>query len=166
MTLRSHTITVLIAEDDHDDCWMIGEAFQECVPDCVLAYVHDGFELLHYLRKQAGYVTFTDAPRPDLILLDLKLPRMDGFEALAEIKSDPHLRSIPVVVLTNLCTELDIMRAYDLGAAGFIIKPETLAGMLELVRAINHYWFEVVELTNVIHGKGVKDNTLTVYTLE
>jgi CheY-like chemotaxis protein len=166
MTHQSQTITVLFAEDDHDDCLMVGEAFQECVPDCDLGYVHDGFELLHYLRQQAGYVTFTDAPRPDLILLDLKLPRMDGFEALAEIKSDHNLRSIPVVVLSNSSTEQEVMRAYDLGAAGFIIKPETFAGMLELVRAINHYWFEVVELTNVIHGKGVQNDTSTVYTLE
>jgi len=166
MTHRSQTITVLFAEDDHDDCLMVGEAFQECVPGSNLAYVHDGFELLHYLRQQAGYVTFTDAPRPDLILLDLKLPRMDGFEALAEIKSDPNLRSIPVVVLTNSSTEQNIMRAYDLGAAGFIIKPETFAGMLELVRAINHYWFEVVELTNALHGKGVKNNSSPIYTYE
>jgi len=166
MTFRNHTITVLFADDDHDDCRMIGEAFQECVPDCDLTFVHDGFDLLHYLRQQAGYVTFTDAPRPDLILLDLKLPRMDGFEALAEIKSDPGLRSIPVVVLTNSTTEQDVMRAYDLGAAGFIIKPETFAGMLELVRAINHYWFEVVELTNALHGNGVKNTISTAYTLE
>jgi two-component system, response regulator len=91
---------------------------------------------------------------------------MDGFESLTEIKSDPNLRRIPVVVLTNSSTEQEIMRAYDLGAAGLIIKPETFAGMLELVRAINHYWFEVVELTNGTHGKGVKNNTSTVYTLE
>jgi two-component system, response regulator len=166
MTHRSQTITVLFAEDDHDDCLMVGEAFQECIPGSNLAYVHDGFELLHYLRRQAGYVTFTDAPRPDLILLDLRLPRMNGFEALAEIKADPELRSIPVVVLTNTSTEQDIMRAYDLGAAGFIIKPETFAGMLDVVMAINHYWFEVVELTNTLRGKGVKNTISVAYTLE
>lgn len=166
MTHRSQAITVLFAEDDHDDCLMVGEAFQVCVPGCDLAYVHDGFELLHYLRQQAGYVTFTDAPRPDLILLDLRLPRMDGFQALAEIKADPALRSIPVVVLTDSTTEQDIMRVYDLGAAGFIIKPQTFAGMLEVVRAINHYWFEVVELSNVLHGNGVKNNGSTMFTME
>jgi CheY-like chemotaxis protein len=88
-----------------------------------------------------------------LILLDLNMPRKDGRESLAEIKSNPGLRSIPVVVLTASNAEEDILRTYDLGGAGFIIKPATFDGMVEVVKALNRYWFKIVELTSGESGK-------------
>ena len=146
MTHQRQAITVLFAEDDHDDCLLVGEAFQVCVPGCDLAYVHDGLELLHYLRQGVGVVTFTEPPRPDLILLDLNMPRKDGREALAEIKSDPRLRYIPVVVLTTSKAEEDIMRSYDIGAASYITKPVTFDGLVEAIRQLKQYWVQIVRL--------------------
>lgn len=146
MTDQHQSITILTAEDDPDDRVMVKEAFQENGQDNHLFFVQDGLELLQYLRKQGIYTAPASAPRPDLILLDLNMPHMDGRQALAEIKADPDLRSIPVVVLTISNTQEDILRTYDLGGAGFIIKPETYEGMVEIVKVLNQYWFEVVEL--------------------
>jgi len=158
MTDQSQSITILTAEDDPDDRVMVEEAFQENGQDNNLFFVEDGLELLQYLRKQGSYTTPTSAPRPDLILLDLNMPRMDGHQALAEIKADPDLRSIPVVVLTISNTQEDILRTYDLGGAGFIIKPESFEGMVEVVKVLNQYWFEVVELASGEFMKNVKNN--------
>jgi CheY-like chemotaxis protein len=151
MNHQCQTITILIAEDDPDDCVLIEQAYQESGLDFNLSFVRDGIELLQFLRQEPGYASPAISPRPDLILLDLKMPRMDGFSALAEIKEDANLRSIPVVVLTNLKTEQDVLRTYDLGGAGFIIKPDSFEGLVEVVKVVNQYWFEVVELTCVEH---------------
>lgn len=156
MTVQSQPITILAAEDDPDDRVLVVEAFQESGQDNSLYFVQDGIELLQYLRKQGSYTTPATAPRPDLILLDLNMPRMDGRDALAEIKADPVLRCIPVVVLTNSNAQEDILYTYDLGGAGFIIKPETFEGMVEVAKGLNQYWFEVVELTSGEFIKKVK----------
>ncbi len=148
MTNQSQSITILTAEDDPDDRVIVEKAFQEAGQDNNLFFVQDGLELLQYLRKKGRYTAPTAAPRPDLILLDLNMPRMDGRQALAEIKADPDLRSIPVVVLTISNTQEDILHTYDLGGAGFIIKPETFEDMVEVVKVLNQYWFEVVELAS------------------
>jgi CheY-like chemotaxis protein len=158
MTDQSQSITILTAEDDPDDRVIVEEAFQESGQDNNLFFVQDGLELLQYLRKEGSYSISTSAPRPDLILLDLNMPRMDGRHALAEIKADPDLRSIPIVVLTISNTQEDILRTYDLGGAGFIIKPETFEGMVEVVKVLNQYWFEVVELASGEFMKNIKHN--------
>jgi CheY-like chemotaxis protein len=147
MKYKSQSITILIAEDDPDDCLLMKEVFQESGQGYNLVFVVDGIELFQYLRQEADYANSKTVKRPDLILLDLNMPRMDGLEALAEIKADPNLRSIPVVVLTMSSTEEDVLHTYELGGAGFIIKPAHIDDMIEVVKVLNQYWFEVVELT-------------------
>jgi two-component system response regulator len=148
MTNQYPPITILNAEDDPDDRILVQDAFLESGQDNTLRFVQDGDDLLQYLRRQGSYSTPEQAPRPDLILLDLNMPHKDGRESLAEIKSDPNLRSIPVVVLTASNSDEDILNTYNLGGAGFIIKPETYQGLVEVVKGLNQYWFEVVELAN------------------
>jgi len=147
------TFTILIAEDDSDDCVLVQTAFQQADMVHNLFCVPDGNELLNFLRHQANYADPARAPKPDLVLLDLNMPRMDGRQALAEMKADPGLRSIPVVVLSNSSLQEDILRTYDLGGAGFIIKPPTLEGMVEVVNVLKQYWFEVVKLAESDHVK-------------
>jgi CheY-like chemotaxis protein len=137
---------VLVAEDDPDDCLLVREAWLENRLVAKLQFVSDGEELTDYLRQSGRYARPAMAPRPDLILLDLNMPRKDGREALKEIKSDPALRRIPVVVLTTSQSEEDISRSYDLGVNSFIVKPAAFDKIVELVRELNSYWFETVEL--------------------
>lgn len=146
MTHRNLSLTILTAEDDPDDCLLVEEAFQESGQENRLFFVEDGITLLDYLRRQGNYSIPETAPRPDLILLDLNMPRMDGRESLAEIKADPDLRFIPIVVLTTSSAEEDVLRTYDLGCAGFITKPGSYQGMLDMVKALNEYWLDIVEL--------------------
>lgn len=136
--------TILLAEDDLDDRLLVQEAFHESRLGNRLVFVENGEDLMDYLHQRGRYSAST--PRPGLILLDLNLPRKDGREALAEIKTDPHLRRIPVVVLTISRAEEDILSSYDIGAAGFITKPVTFEGLVEVVRMLGRYWFEIVEL--------------------
>ncbi len=148
MTHRYPSIIILSAEDDPDDCRLMEEAFRETGQDNRLLFVKDGISLLQYLRRQGGFAYPANAPRPDLILLDLNMPGKDGRESLAEIKSDPHLRAIPVVVLTNSNAEDDVLNTYDRGGAGFIIKPSSYEGMLDMVKCLSEYWFNIVELVD------------------
>jgi CheY-like chemotaxis protein len=135
---------VLIADDDQDDCMLIGEAVEETNMPVHLSFVEDGEDLIDYLYRRGKYDGNT--PRPDLILLDLNMPRKDGREALKEIKSDPDLQKIPIVILTTSKEEEDIIRSYNLGANSFITKPVTFDGLVEAMRSIGRYWFEIVEL--------------------
>jgi CheY-like chemotaxis protein len=153
MNDQNHAFTVLIAEDDTEDAVLVQSAFREIDPAYDLITVGNGVELLHFLHNEAEFMDAVRAPRPDLILLDLNMPRMDGRQALAEIKNDPALRGIPVVVLSNSNLREDILRTYDLGAAGFIVKPQTFEDMLEVVKVIKQYWFEVVQLAGGIRQK-------------
>jgi CheY-like chemotaxis protein len=141
----SRAITILMAEDDADDRVLARDAMQESRSANHLRFVEDGQELMDYLTRSGMYAK-REAPRPGLILLDLNMPRKDGREALREIKNDPDLRHIPVVVLTTSKTEEDVARAYDLGANSFITKPVTFDGLVEIVRTIDKYWFNIVEL--------------------
>ena len=152
MRRRRTTVTILMADDDEDDCMLAREAFSESRLANDLHFVHDGEELMDYLYQRGKYTAATVAPRPGLILLDLNMPRKDGREALKEIKADPSLRQIPVVVLTTSKAEEDIYRSYDLGANSFITKPVTFASLVEVMRTIGKYWFEIVELP--IEGVG------------
>ena len=138
-------ITILIAEDDADDRLLAQEAINESRLVNEVHFVEDGEELLDYLRHVGPYAT-VPAPRPGVILLDLNMPRKDGREALTELKKDKDLRRIPVVVMTTSKAEEDILRSYDLGVNSFIVKPVTFEGLVEVMRTLGHYWFEIVEL--------------------
>jgi CheY-like chemotaxis protein len=108
--------------------------------------VVDGQDLMDYLRHEGKYTDGDEAPVPGIILLDLNMPKLDGREALAEIKADPDLRQIPIVVLTTSSAESDIHQAYELGVNSFITKPVTFAGLVEVMQGFSRYWFEIVEL--------------------
>ena len=151
---------ILYADDDLDDCQFVEEALEECDAKFDLVFVHDGVELLQYLHQEGSYSKPTSAPRPDLILLDLNMPRKNGREALAEIKADPKLRGIPVVILSISDDDEDILSTYQLGGAGFIIKPSSIADMVEIVKVLNQYWFEVVELADGVHSKKITSNQI------
>ena len=140
------TINILMADDDEDDRLLTREALEESRVLNRLDFVEDGVELLQYLRREGDYTDPDKAPRPGLILLDLNMPRMDGREALKEIKEDPQLRGIPVVILTTSKAEEDMVRGYDLGAASYITKPVTFEGLVELMKAVGRYWVGFVEL--------------------
>jgi CheY-like chemotaxis protein len=141
-------ITILLADDDEDDLEMTQEALLKSRLGNDLRVVVDGEELMDYLNRRGQYHTPADAPTPGLILLDLNMPKKDGREALAEIKANPELRTIPVVVLTTSRAEEDIFRTYDLGVSSFITKPVTFEGLVEAMKVLSTYWFEIVELPN------------------
>lgn len=146
MTDRAiHPITILIAEDDPDDQLLTREALEESRIANTIHFVEDGQELLDYLRHNGAYAQ-TAPPRPDLILLDLNMPRKDGREALAEIKTDSNLHMIPVVVLTTSKADEEVVRAYNLGANSFIVKPVSFEGLVHAVRVLTEYWFSIVRL--------------------
>ncbi|MEN6483324.1 MAG: response regulator [Syntrophobacteraceae bacterium] len=146
MKERRHSVTILMADDDQDDCLLIRDAFAENrLPD-VLRFVENGEALMDYLYQRGAFADPELSPRPELILLDLNMPRMDGREALRIIKSDPELRDIPVVVLTTSRYEVDVACSYSTGANSFITKPDTFDGLLWLVRNLIEYWFKAVKL--------------------
>lgn len=151
----SRPITILMADDDEEDCQLTREALQDARLANEMRFVGDGQELLDYLRRQGRYADASvDAPRPGIILLDLNMPRRDGREALAEIKSDQDLRRIPVVVLTTSSDEADVLRSYNLGVNSFVTKPVTFEGLVEVMRAWSRYWLEIVELPDGVAGHG------------
>jgi CheY-like chemotaxis protein len=140
------SITILLADDDADDRMMASDALEESRLANDLRCVEDGEELMDYLHRRGKYASPNDAPRPGLILLDLNMPRKDGREALKEIKAEPELRSIPVIVLTTSKAEEDIYRTYDLGVNSFITKPVNFESLVAVMKALGKYWFEIVEL--------------------
>jgi two-component system response regulator len=139
-------ITILMADDDEDDRLLALEAFEAANAGNELRFVRDGEELMAYLRRTGRYADETQSPRPGLILLDLNMPRMDGREALAEIKASPSFRRIPVVVLTTSRADEDLLRAYELGAASFITKPVTFQALVAVMRVLQAYWGQTVTL--------------------
>lgn len=138
--------TILMADDDEDDRLLTQDALKESRVRNTLNCVEDGVELLEYLRREGKYQDKSLSPRPGLILLDLNMPRKDGREALEEIKADPELRNIPVVILTTSVQEEDMLKGYNLGAASYIAKPVNFEGLVELMKTLGKYWVEFVEL--------------------
>lgn len=136
-------IEVLLVEDDPGDVHMTQEAFEDFKVANRLTVVSDGVEAMALLRREGAYA---DAPVPDLVLLDLNLPRMDGREVLAEVKGDPVLRSIPVVVLTTSAAEEDVLRSYDLHANAYVTKPVDFASFIDVVKRIDDFFVSVVKL--------------------
>jgi CheY-like chemotaxis protein len=137
-----------MADDDADDRLLARDAFHECQLDRELEFVENGEELMDYLRHHGKYAARPDERLPGLILLDLNMPRKDGREALQEIKSDPELRRIPVVIFTTSRADTDIGRVYDLGANSFITKPVAFDALVDVMRALGQYWINTVELPN------------------
>ena len=152
MTASTQPITILLADDDADDRLLAEDALEEAYLANTLHCVEDGEQLLDYLYRRGEYTNLEQTPLPGLILLDLNMPKKDGREALSEIKSDPVLRRIPVVVMTTSKAEEDLLRTYDLGVNSFIIKPVAFASLVEVMKTLTHYWFQIVELPPHTHG--------------
>jgi two-component system, chemotaxis family, response regulator Rcp1 len=143
MLTGSDPIEILLVEDNPGDVRLTREALREGKIHNNLAVVEDGVEALRYLRGEGPYA---GSPRPDVILLDLNLPRKDGREVLEEVKADPQLRTIPVVVLTSSDAERDVVRAYDLHANCYVTKPVDLEQFINVVKSIESFWFSIVKL--------------------
>ena len=139
----SRPVEILLVEDNPGDVRLTREALREGKVHNVLHVVPDGVEALRFLRREDQYA---EAVRPDLILLDLNLPKKDGREVLQDVKADPALRNIPVVVLTSSQAEQDIARAYDLHANCYVTKPVDLDQFIHVVRTIEDFWFTIVKL--------------------
>ncbi len=138
--------TVLMVDDDAEDCLLVRDALREAGRSCDVRFVRDGEELFDYLRHTGEYCQGYGAPWPDLILLDLKMPRKDGRESLGELKADPRCRRIPVVVLTSSTAESDVEFCYSLGANSYVTKPSGFRELVELLDVLGRYWFDVVLL--------------------
>ena len=143
-TVKKDPIVILMADDDDDDYMLTKKALKESKLLNTLVRVSDGEELLDYLFRRGDYEH--TALRPGVILLDLNMPKKDGREALKEIKSDPELRNIPIVIFTTSKAEEDIYRSYQLGSNSFITKPVTFNDLITVMKTLGQYWFEIVEL--------------------
>ena len=152
MTEPAKPITILMADDDADDRELTKEAFEESRVANDLRFVENGVELMDYLYRRGKYSDPARSPRPGLILLDLNMPKKDGRESLQEIKADPQLRQIRVIVLTTSKAEEDVYRAYDISATSYITKPVKFEALVEVVTALGKYWLEIVELPD--NGNG------------
>lgn len=137
---------ILIADDDAEDRMLTQDALAESRLANQLQFVEDGEELMDYLHNRGKYEDKVKYPRPGLILLDLNMPKKDGREALKEIKADDHFKRIPIVVLTTSKAEEDILKTYNLGVSSFITKPVKFDSLVDVMRTLSKYWFEIVEL--------------------
>ena len=139
------SMTILIADDDTDDRLFIDRALRQSGYMQTIEFVDDGEDLMHYLRRQGSY-TEQNAPWPDLLILDLNMPRKNGFQALSEIKDDPKLRRLPVIVMTTSSADEDVIKTYNLGVNSFVTKPFNFNRLVEMVGALKTYWLDTVKL--------------------
>jgi len=146
---RSRSYTILMAEDDPDDCLLVEDALRETGQTHDLRIVRDGEELDDYLNHRGIYANVRNAPWPDLILLDLKMPRRDGREVIGRLKTDPRFRRIPVVAFTTSTAADDVESSYDMGVNSYVTKPVTFRGLVDMMKVVSKYWFELVELPPV-----------------
>lgn len=144
----SRTAAILLIEDDPEDQELTRRALRASKLRNNLYTVSDGEEALDYLYRRGSYADPASSPRPDLILLDLNMPKLDGRAVLQRIKQDADLRRIPVVVLTTSSQEEDILKSYDLGVNSYVTKPVRMEGFVKAVRDLEHYWFDLVVLPN------------------
>ncbi len=145
--------TILMVDDDAEDCLLAHDALREAGRSCDLQFVRDGEELFDYLRHAGEFKGGRNAPKPDIILLDLKMPRKDGRETLRELKTDPRFRHIPVVALTTSTSGDDVEYSYSVGANSYVTKPATFREWIQIFDIFGKYWFEVVELPpKAYHG--------------
>jgi CheY-like chemotaxis protein len=142
----SDSIIILMADDDPEDRMLAQDALEEAHLGNEIHFVIDGEDLIDYLCRRGRHEYLKSTPLPGLILLDLNMPKKDGREALGEIKSNDRLKHIPIVVLTTSKAEIDIVRTYNLGVNSFITKPVTFDGLVEIMQALNRYWFNIVTL--------------------
>jgi CheY-like chemotaxis protein len=146
MDKHHRTPTIVLAEDDPDDRLLARDALAEAKVDSTIHFVEDGEALLDYLLRKGKYADMANQPLPSLIVLDLNMPRKDGREALREIRANPLLRRIPIVILTTSRSEEDIQRSYDMGANSYIAKPVSFDKLVEVMRILRQYWLEVVAM--------------------
>ena len=139
-------VSIVIADDDSDDRMLIEDAFEESGIAVPLHFVEDGEQLLAFLKRERQFAAFNDQPLPRLIILDLNMPKVDGRAALAAIKNDSDLCSIPVIVMTTAKAEEEVRRTYALGVNSFISKPATFDGLVNVVETIGKYWIDTVAL--------------------
>lgn len=139
-------VVILLADDDPDDRHLAREAFADAALGTDLRFVEDGVEVFEYLRHSGRYADPASSPRPSLILLDLNMPRMDGREVLEQLRADPALAPIRVIVMTTSQADEDVKRCYQLSAASYIAKPDSFADLVSVVQALGRYWFDTVEL--------------------
>jgi len=144
-------VEILLVEDNPSDVVLTRIAMKQCKIANQLHVAGDGVEALNFLRREGKYA---DAPRPDLILLDLNLPRMDGRQLLAAVKEDHTLRTIPVVVLTTSDAERDVMKSYSLHANAYVTKPLDMGEFIRIVKGIDEFWFGIVRLPHQMAAKG------------
>ena len=146
---KSESVLILIADDDAEDRMLVKEALEESKLLNSLHFVEDGEELLHYLKNHGKYSDKRKYPKPGIILLDLNMPKKDGREALKEIKEDPLLKLIPIVILTTSKAEEDVLKTYNLGISSFITKPVTFTSLVDIMKTLGKYWFDIVKLPPV-----------------
>ena len=145
ITYLSPLRTILVADDDADDRLFIGEALRQNGFTNEIKFVEDGEDLMNYLTHQNGF-TSDNAPTPDLILLDLNMPRKNGFQALTEIRGNSSLRRLPVVVMSTSTAKGDVAKTYDIGGNSYIVKPHTFDRLIDIVSTLNSYWAQVAQL--------------------
>ena len=146
MNAIHRTPVILMADDDADDRLLANDALLDCAFEGLVRFVEDGEELVNYLRRSGKYSAVESNPRPGLILLDLNMPRKNGKEVLREIKADPLLREIPVIVLTTSSSPDDISRCYQHGANAYVTKPGSYAALLDMVRNFSAFWLQTARL--------------------
>lgn len=146
MIRSNYPVRIVVADDDADDRMMIKDAFEESKLSNPVDFVEDGMQLMEYLRRQGPYAKFANQPYPGFILLDLNMPRKDGRTVLKEIKNDPVLHRIPIIILTTSKAEEDIIKTYNLGVNSFICKPVSFDKLVDIVKTVGHYWIEIVAL--------------------
>ena len=139
-------VRIVVADDDADDRMMIKDAFEVSKLANEIDFVEDGVQLLEYLRREGKWSKLAGEPYPGFILLDLNMPRKDGRTVLKEIRNDPILHRIPIVILTTSKAEEDIIKTYNLGVNSFICKPVSFDKLVEIVKTVGHYWIEIVQL--------------------
>jgi CheY-like chemotaxis protein len=146
MPSSSQHQTILMADDDGEDCGLVRDALRAIGRDYDLRFVHNGEELFDYLTGREEYAEAGELPRPDLILMDLKMPRKDGRETLRELKSDPQWRQIPVIVMTTSTARDDVRCCYEAGANAYVTKPATFRKLVDMLDKLTTFWFEVAQL--------------------
>ncbi|MBC3791441.1 CheY-like chemotaxis protein [Spirosoma sp. LMG 31447] len=138
-------MTILIADDDADDRMFLEQAMRQNGYDQGIQFVEDGEDLMEYLRRQGRY-NEVNAPWPNMLILDLNMPRKNGFQALSEIKDDPKLRRLPVIVMTTSSADEDVLKTYNLGVNSFVTKPFNFNRLVEMVGTLKTYWMDTVKL--------------------
>ena len=146
MARNSIPVRIVVADDDADDRMMIKEAFEASKLSNEIDFAEDGVQLLEYLRREGKWSKLAGEPYPGFILLDLNMPRKDGRTVLKEIRNDPELHRIPIIILTTSKAEEDIIKTYNLGVNSFICKPVSFDKLVEIVKTVGHYWIEIVQL--------------------